>query len=206
MEFLPADYKEPSTEKFTKIEKGNNTLRILTPAVYGLEYWTDEVDQEDPGKIKSVSHRVPLNTIIPDSELRVNKWGRTDYPKIFWAFAVYNIEKDAIQIFQTTTGSIRDGIRNLISNPKWGDPSTYNIVINKTGEDKDTKYTVNAEPKEELPAEILERFEAKGIKMEAMLTGENPFGNEDEGEQITSEEVDQLMNNEEVPLPEEPKE
>ena len=61
-----------------------------------------------------------------------------------------------------------------IKNVKWGDPKTYNFVVNQ---DKDRKpmYMVSTEPKEELDKNILTRFKSMNIDMDVWMKGEDPF-------------------------------
>jgi hypothetical protein len=64
---------------------------------------------------------------------------------------------------------------NLINDADWGDPREYDLKITRTGESLETKYTVSPKPKKELPEAAKFEFELMNIKLEKLLTGEDPF-------------------------------
>lgn len=64
---------------------------------------------------------------------------------------------------------------NLINDADWGDPREYDLKITRTGDALETKYTVSPKPKKDLPEAAKFEFELMNIKLEKLLTGEDPF-------------------------------
>jgi hypothetical protein len=69
-------------------------------------------------------------------------------------------------------------LRDTTKNPKWGNPQNYDLVIEKvkTGSrDFDVEYNVIPEPPAPLDEGIVELAKSVPVRLEAMLTGEDPF-------------------------------
>lgn len=166
MEFLPKNYEEPvNYGNYAKLEEGPNQFRILGSAIIGWEWWEDSTDE------KGQKIRRPR---------RVKDLKEATSPELkhFWAFPVYNYKASKIQILELTQKGIKQNIKGLVDNPKWGDPRGYDIVITriKTGpNDFDVDYTVQPDPKEELNPEISAAYEEMEIDMGALYSGEDPF-------------------------------
>lgn len=187
MSFLPNDYKEPVTNNYMKFQTGDNTFRVLSSAIVGMEFWKTETNEKGEEVRKPIRRR-PTETIFTD-ELGLDSWGNPERPKHFWAFVVYNREAGAIQILEITQKSIRQGLKALVENKKWGDPKEYDIVVTKNGEKLDTEYIVTPEPKEPISEEILKEYEAMNINLEALFSGDDPFATKRE-EEIDIEDVE----------------
>jgi hypothetical protein len=139
---------------YLKIEEGDNLVRILTPAIIGIEWWTEELDKES-GKIKKKPNRLPLDLAL------------SDCPVIDWSYFnacyVWNYKAQKVQILSTTKRGIINGIKNLINKPKWGDVMDYDINITKTlktpNDPKSAEYSVTPEPKTMLEDEVLTKWQ-----------------------------------------------
>lgn len=166
--FLPTGEKEPEVSNYMRLEAGENRFRILSSAIVGNEYWVTEGEKRTP-----VRKRIDENISIED--LGIDKWGNPEKPKYFWAFVVYNYEAKKVQILEITQTTIRKPIKALTLNKKWGDPHDYDIVVTKTGTDKETEYQVTPDPKELLDPAIVEAYEAMAINLEALFEGGDPF-------------------------------
>lgn len=105
--FLPDDYKAP-VGNYTKLESGENTIRVMSSAIVGYVYWT----QDD----KAVRLRKEPLATPPD--IRV-KDGKKDRVKHFWAFVVWNVEGRKLQILELTQASIQGAIKAYVQNKKW---------------------------------------------------------------------------------------
>ena len=180
MSFLPTDYREPVISKYTKFQEGENKIRILSEAITGWVYWITVNG-------KRVPKRVTLDQTIPTTELEENpKTGEVDMPKVFWAFSVFNYQDNAVQVLELTQKTIRDAIKALNSNPKWGDPKQYDLSITQVKIKDKTSYNTQADPKEDLDPEIVKRAKATPINLnalywnEAKKTGGDPFAPADE--------------------------
>lgn len=176
-DFLPSDYKIPqSGGNYTKLNKGDNVIRILTSPIIGWEDWT-EID----GKKKPIRFRMNEKPGAPINKLRPIKH--------FWAMVVWDYNAKAIQIFQITQSSIQKAIKALVEDEDWGKPFDYDIKITKEGEDLETRYIINPKPKKAVSKEIMAEFDKTEINLDALFTGENPFGKKD-----MESEMDELMN------------
>ena len=164
MSFLPDEYKIPDTSKYMKLKPGENTFRVLSSAIVGYEYWNTEN--------KPVRSPKPFSA-TPD--IRLEKDGKPSKIKHFWAFVVFNVESEEIQLLEITQSSIQGAIKAIIDNKKWGDPKNYDITITKVGDGLDTEYSVMPNPHQEFPKELTDEYKAMKIDLTALYRGENPF-------------------------------
>ena len=156
--FLPADYKEPAG-KYLKLTVGEHNIRIMSSAIVGYEFWTNE---NKPVRSKNAFKSTP--NIKKDTGV-----------KFFWAFIIYNYDADAIQICEITQKSIQASIKNLINNKKWGDVSGYDLTITRIGEGFDTEYSTVPNPSTVLPQSVIDRFNEMKINLNALYEGNDPF-------------------------------
>lgn len=168
MNFLPTDYKIPKAPSgYMKFEEGLNTIRILSSAIVGYEYWTKD---KKPVRSKTMWEDIPTDIKVEDDG--------TVKIKPFWAFVVWNYEAKKVQILEITQNTIMKGIKSLVDNPKWGDPKKYDIAITRI-EENITSYNVQGEPPIEEPTEeIMKAYKAKPINLNALYSGEDPFAKE----------------------------
>jgi len=165
MSFLEKDYTLPKQEgRYMKLLEGENTFRVLSPAIVGWEWWEDTEEGRRPKRVVDRSD-VPED-YLPEA-------------KHFWAFVVYNYDTELIQILELTQRTIMDKIKSLVDNKKWGDPKEYDICITRTGKTmQDTNYSTMPEPKEELDPAIKKAYQKMNITLDALYAGEDPFGEE----------------------------
>ena len=172
-EFLPEGTEIPVTpSNYLKLQDGENTIRALSSAVIGYEYWTGTDKDRKPVRVKDFD-------AVPD-EFKNNKDNRNN-AKYFWAFVVYNFTTKTIQILEIKQKRIMEGIEALIKSKSWGDPKKYNIVITKTrtgAEPRDVEYSVMPEPKEDLDKLVSAQYQNMAINLDALYTGDDPFNKE----------------------------
>lgn len=163
-DFLPEGYEAPASGGgYMKLQDGDNVFRVLSSAVVGYQYWTNE---NKPVRSKTEFTETP--------DIRV-KDGKTDKVKHFWAFVVWNYATKEVEILELQQVKVRDAILNLVNDEDWGDPKKYDIKVNRSGSGLDTKYAVSPKPHKELDPEILQAYAEKPINLEALFKGENPF-------------------------------
>jgi len=175
--FLPKGYKTPETpSRYMSFEEGKNIIRVLSSAIVGWEWWTE--DKEGNRK----PNRVRAYVEIPD-QIK-NHSDNRQRGKHFWAFVVYNFETKQIQILELIQKTIMRSIETLVQDKEnWGDPKEYNLVImkQKTGSrDMDVEYSVMPQPKKEIDREIIENYKAMEINLEALYEGADPFRQDSE--------------------------
>src|SRR4051812_40579791 len=102
-DFLPVGYETPETpSRFMELAEGLNSIRILSNAVVGYEWWTESSDgQKTPVRVRSEAE-------VPE-EFR-NAADRRSRARHFWAFVAYNYDAKAVQVLvikqQTIMGAL----------------------------------------------------------------------------------------------------
>lgn len=159
MDFLPENYESPKTSSYyTKLQEGENRIRILSRPILGWEDWADK---------KPVRYRFNQK---PEHSIDASK------PiKHFWAFIVFNYHEEEIQIMQITQATLIRSIESLCKDSDWGSPFGYDIKIHKTGKDKETKYSLNPVPHKPIDPYIVKCFHDRPINLEALFDSADPF-------------------------------
>jgi len=187
--FLPKDEKEPITKNYlnpSDVDEKGITFRVLSNSITGQEYWKTIVNEQGESTRKPV--RIGATESVSIAELEENRWGKLDIPKYFWAFVVWNVDAKKVQIMNITQKSIRRQIKALLKNEKWGDPHGYDLTLTKTGEGRDTEYTIQPNPKEEIDEGIVQMYKDMNIDMEDWRKGEDPFTSQ----KVTDEDLDKM--------------
>lgn len=177
MLFLPADYKVPSGGGggYMKLQQGDNKFRILSSLVMGYEAWTTNK--------KCIRKKDKLSKTWADySSLLQKRDGVQVEPKHFWAFFVWNRTDKAIQLLTITQTTIMKALESLALDEDWGDPSKYDIKINRSGEGMETAYTINPSPQRDLDDDVAELFLAYDKKLDDIFDLEK-------GETATAEDL-----------------
>ena len=178
--FLPDNYVLQVKSDYLKLKQGENTFRVLSSAIIGWEYWTQNN--------KPVRSKTPFQGIPAD--IRRDNNGNPQKIKHFWAFIVWNYDLNSIQIMEITQSTIQSNIKTLIDNKKWGLPQGYDITIVRDGESLDTSYSVVPSPHSEVDQSILDEYNSVSINLEALYTGNNPF---EETKVKQTEDADQVV-------------
>ena len=161
--FMPAGYEIPQTSNYMKFLDGANPFRVLSPAIVGYEYWNND---NKPVRSRTQFTSTPNAKVGQDGNIKVSH---------FWAFVVYNYNAKKIQILQINQKGIQEYIQGFNNNPKWGNPQGYDIVVNRSGANLDTSYTVMCEPHTPVATEVLEAYKSMNINLEALYSGQDPF-------------------------------
>ena len=173
MSFLPQGYETPEVQSnYMKFEDGETQFRVLSAAVVGFEYWTEEGGKRTPNRVRTQDE-------LPKEVQRATD--RQKQAKHFWAFVVLNRKSNDIQILEVVQKQLMKGIEGLVMSKSWGDPTAYDLVVTriKTGpEARDVEYSVRPEPKEKLDEGVAQLYESMGIDLEKLFTGEDPFASE----------------------------
>lgn len=169
-DFLPSGYSVPSTSKYMKFQDGVNLFRILDKPIIGMEFWQTKED----GSRKPVRRK--MDEPILQSELEVDpRTGKPQNAKHFWAMPVWNYQEKKVQILEITQKTLQKAITGYFENPKWGNPTQYDISITKSGTSIETEYLIDHDPKEPIDKEIEKEYKSTKINLEALYKGENPF-------------------------------
>ena len=166
-DFLPKDYTtpEPVSGYWNKWEKGQNKFRVLAPAIVGWEWWTDEKDGgRKPNRVKT-QEEVP-------AEFRS---GEDTDAKHFWMMPVYDYETKHVRILSIKQVTIQRAIESFVNNEDYGNPTGYDVTVDRQGEGFNTEYSVIPSPPQPLPAEVKKAWEDATISMEVLFEGGDPF-------------------------------
>jgi hypothetical protein len=158
------------------LEEGLNSVRVLSPAIVGYEWWVENAEGRRPVRVRTLDE-------IPD-EVREATDNR-QRAKHFWAFTVYNYKTQTIQILELKQKTVMRAIEAFVKNPKWGDPQNYDLQIEKvrTGsQDRDVEYNVIPEPPSTLDEGIVELAKSVPVRLEALYEGTDPFAEPEEDE------------------------
>lgn len=159
MDFLEDDYTPPvSGGNYAKLNDGVNKFRILSKPILGWCGWTG-------GKPERFTYKNK-----PERTFDQGKPARH-----FWAMIVWNYQDKAVQVLEITQYMIQQAIMSLSKSDDWGNPYEYDIVITKTGKEKNTKYTVQPSKPKPLDDEIKKAALDKPIYLDNMFAGADPF-------------------------------
>lgn len=166
---FPSNYEPPASSSeggsYTKIKENEPTkLRILSEAVVGYSYWTND------------------NKCIR-SELRFEYTPNIregDKPKHFWAFKVWNYTTNQVEIWEITQASIRDALWGYWKDDEYGDLRNYPLKITRTGKALETKYQVIAGQIKALDDAVAIASANTPVNLHALFEGGNPFAKSDE--------------------------
>ncbi len=158
--FLPDDHKLPSSssDNYFKPAEGENKVRILSSPIIGWEDW----DNKKPVRFKYAQK--PLSSFDASKPV-----------KYFWAMIVWNYKEEKIQIWSITQSSIYKRLESLSRDSDWGAPFFYDIKIFKSGKEKDTKYDINPTPHKDVHPYLIEQFNEKRCRLEALFENGDPF-------------------------------
>lgn len=148
--FLPTDYSQPNSNDFYKFKDGANTFRILTAAITGFQYFNTAE--------KFVRSRTEFET--EPTDIKPDSAGKPGKVQHFWAFLVLNLDekKPVVQLATITQKGIQKDLLALIQNPKWGNPTKYDITITRSGSGLKTEYNVMPSPASEIAIPDLSKY------------------------------------------------
>lgn len=156
--FLPKDYESPKqSSKYLKLEEWDTKIRIISDAITGWVDWYEK---------KPVRTKTKPETNVDDAKPA----------KHFRAFVIWNYNLECLQVVEFTQRSIQNQIMAYYEDEDFGDPKGYDLKINKSGKDLDTKYQIKALGKSEVVPEIMEEYLTAGIDLEQLFEGGDPFG------------------------------
>jgi len=154
--------------RMTSLKEGPAKVRILSEAITGYEGWT-----ENNKPIRSAEMRG-----FPEGTKWRSENGKTESPKFFMAFFVWNHAAGKVQVLSMTQKTIMQQLTTLDEHPDWGDPRYYDVTLTRTDSGDKVSYSVQPSPVKPLPAEAeaeWERVQNECIGLEALFRDENPM-------------------------------
>jgi hypothetical protein len=159
MSIFPEDNKYAgNTDYFkAKIEGQPYRIRIIGPGVVGWENWSE--DGRPSRGFLADKPRVGPYPLKPVRE--------------FTALLVWNYDLEKIQIWHVTQAKVKKSLEKMEGMK--GDATTYDMLITRFGDGKDTAYTLKALPVSHVPNEALECLELEPVNLYALYVGKDPF-------------------------------
>lgn len=165
MAFLPQGAEAPKSPKgYLKLIEGSVKFRVVSPAVFGYEYWNTE---KKPVRL----HEQPR---MKPADIRTEEDGSYSV-KHFWAFKVLDRADGFVKILEITQNGVKRDIESLLQNSDWGEPTEYDITITGTGKGIERRYTVQPSPHKELTQEEKSLVARTEIDLESLFSGTDPF-------------------------------
>ena len=156
--FIADDVISSGSSLYLKMVKGDNPIRIITKPIIGWLTWED---------------KHPVRSQIDEEPEAIDEENK---PKKFMAMAVIDRnDENKVKILELTQQSVIKAIKSLAENKDWGAPFTYDICINKTGEDLKTKYSITPSPKKALAKDVINSAMSKPCNLDALYKGTDPW-------------------------------
>ncbi len=157
---LPENYEPAKSTggSYTKLQDWDTKIRILTSPIIWYVYFT--VDNK-PKRSKTMFKST--NDIKQDWKV-----------KEFRAFVVWNYDEEKVQIMEVTQNTIKDQIYALAKDEDFGDPKNYDLKINRSWKDLETRYQVKALAQKPFTNEEAIK-ESRSVNLEALYEWEDPF-------------------------------
>jgi|TARA_R100000501_G_scaffold14566_1_gene26406 hypothetical protein len=152
---LPNDYDIPSASNslFFRLQKGENKFRILDTPLTGYVWFENTIDGLKPQRCRD-SADIPTGT---------------EKPKHFWFMPV--AVDDEIKLLEITQKTVLNELAILDRSPVWGNLSKYEVIVTRSGEGLDTKYSVTPCPKSANKMEAQYVDFRKGYKPDNLFSG-----------------------------------
>lgn len=163
MPFFPDEVKVDSTSRYTKFQRGTTTVRFLGQPIFYYETWIDLPDGSRKPKRFTMTQDIPLSETGPDGVKQV------------MSIKVWNVGERCIQVCSISQKTVLKAIKAYTENKKYGDPTGYDINIEKTGEGKQTRYNVVADPREDLDSIIIKADKELECDLSKLLTNDDPW-------------------------------
>ena len=142
---------------------GEVRVRFFGTGRTGFEAWTDD---NKPVRWPTKPEKLPAN-------IRQQEGFQT--LKRFLAGLVYDYSANDFKILQITQKTLMDQLFKFIKDEDYGDPTTYDIKIGKTGEGKKTEYTLVAAPPKAVKADLKTRYDELTCDLSRLFDGDDPF-------------------------------
>lgn len=170
--FLPTDTIEEiakeaaSNGRYLNPSKitGEKRVRFIGEGITGYGGWTTD---KKPVRFEQQPEELPSN-LAPDLQGRLGL-------KRFIAGVVWDYEANEFKILEITQKSLMELLFKYVKDDDYGDPTNYDIKLSKTGEGKNTEYSLLAAPPKPIAKDIAKAFEELHCDLHALFDSEDPF-------------------------------
>lgn len=143
---------------------GEKRLRFMGAGITGFGSWTTD---KKPIRWETKPDELPSD-LAPDFTGKISV-------RRFIAGLVYDYEAGDFKILEITQRRLMDQLFKFIKDSDYGDPTNYDIKISKSGEGKDTEYTLVAAPPKPVTKEITDAYTKVHCDLHALFDGDDPF-------------------------------
>lgn len=161
--------KELQSGKYLNLSKinGDKKVRFFGTGIKGWEAWTED---NKPLRWESKPSEYPAN-IKRDEDGTVNI-------KRFIAAAIWDYDDEMFKIINLNKTTVLKKFLTYCKAEEYGNPTTYDIRISRTGTGMDTEYELLALPPKAVTKEIATAYAAEcaNWNLAAMFDGDDPFG------------------------------
>jgi len=117
---VPGDRKENTKDLFLRLTEGSNEVRIVTrPYQYLVHKY-----KKDPNNAKDFGTKISCSSVHGSCVL----CGQGDRAKPRWLLGVIDRKTGSYKVLDVGYAAFQQ-VRKLAKNPKWGDPTKYDIDI-----------------------------------------------------------------------------
>lgn len=160
--YLPEGFESVTTKKpyinLGKLPPGEYKFRLVCRPIAG---WVDWKDRK-PLRFRPANK--PKSSIDPAKPM-----------KPFWAMYVWDYKEEGLYVMEVTQNSIRMALEDLAKDESWGDLTTFDFKIKKTGSGIDTAYTVTPVPHKPMDSVIKQSLSTSPVRLEALYDGLDPW-------------------------------
>jgi hypothetical protein len=160
--YLPEGFESVATKKpyinLGKLPAGEYKFRIVCRPIAG---WLDWHDRKPVRFRPQNKPKTPYDASKP--------------VKSFWAVYVWDYNEEDLFVMEITQNSIKHALEELARNEDWGDLTTFDFKIKKTGMNIETNYAVTPIPHKPMDAAIKEALSNKPVRLEALYEGGDPW-------------------------------
>ena len=142
---------------------GEVRLRIFGAGKSGWEAWTTD---NKPVRWPMKPEKLPAN---------IRKQEGFQPIKHVLFGVVFDYAADDFKVLQITQKTLKEQLAKYQQDPDYGDPVNYDIKIGKTGEGKETKYTIVPSPPKPVNPAIQARYDELYCDLDALYEGGDPF-------------------------------
>lgn len=159
---LPDGFNTLSTKKpyinLGKLAEGEYKFRIVSRPIAGWLDWKDKKPLRFRPSNKPAESIDRLNPMKP-----------------FWAIYVWDYKQEGLYIMEVTQNTIRCALEDLALNEDWGDLTSFDFKIKKTGAGKETSYSVTPVPHKPLDKAIEAALAVTPVRLDALYEGKDPW-------------------------------
>lgn len=153
---------------------GDYKVRILSAPIKGWLGWTPD---NKPKRFRLDNY--------PEDTAQFKNGAVTE----FKAMIVWDYSDKKMKVFETDKAGIIKGIIGYAKDEDFGDPTQYDVKLNRVGTTKDdTRYSVKALPPKALDKAIAKAFKELDYNLDALYDGGHPLSSKGRSESFVGDE------------------